>query len=43
VGGVASVEAFNTAFHPECCLLVGGDGIPVVDFISKPIRNWILG
>jgi len=35
------LEAFSAAFHPQRKLLVGGDGIPVEGFLSKPISHWI--
>lgn len=33
--------AFAKAFKPQRCLLVGGDGIDLEDFLSHPVRHWI--
>ena len=33
--------AFAEAFKPTRRLLVGGDGIPVEEFLLKPLRHWI--
>lgn len=35
------MAAFSKAFHPTTKLLVGGDGIAVEEFLSKPVRHWI--
>ena len=35
------LEAFAAAFKPGRTLLVGGDGIPVEEFLSRPVRHWI--
>jgi uncharacterized protein len=35
------MEAFADAFHPQRKLLIGGDGIPVEDFLSKPATHWL--
>lgn len=32
---------FNTSFHPDRMLLVGGDGIPVEEFLQQPVEHWI--
>jgi predicted AAA+ superfamily ATPase len=32
--------AFHQAFHPTRTLLVGGDGITVEEFLSKPVTHW---
>lgn len=37
----AGTEAFRAAFHPTRTLLVGGDGIPVDEFLSRPVSHWI--
>lgn len=34
--------AFTKAFAPDRCLLVGGDGIPLADFLGKPPEAWLL-
>ena len=33
--------AFAQAFKPQRCLLVGGDGIALEDFLSQPVQHWI--
>ena len=35
------LTAFSDAFKPKRSLLVGGDGIPVGDFLAKPVEHWI--
>ena len=35
------MEAFAVAFKPQRKLLVGGDGIPVDEFLSRPVAHWI--
>jgi len=35
------MAAFATAFKPKRKLLVGGDGIAIADFLSKPHREWM--
>jgi uncharacterized protein len=37
------MEAFAAAFRPSRKLLVGADGIPVEDFLSKPALHWVAG
>jgi len=34
------LEAFATTFKPVRTLLVGGDGIPVEEFLEKPVEHW---
>jgi hypothetical protein len=33
--------AFADAFKPRRTLLVGGDGIRLEEFLSRPIEHWI--
>lgn len=33
--------AFTAAFKARQTLLVGGDGIPVEDFLGRPVRDWL--
>lgn len=33
--------AFAQAFKPKRALLVGGDGIPVGDFLARPVEDWL--
>jgi uncharacterized protein len=35
------MERFNTAFHPDRMLLIGGDGIPVQEFLMTPVEHWV--
>ena len=35
--------AFAAAFKPQRSLLVGGDGIGLAEFLSRPVVHWISG
>lgn len=35
------MDAFATSFRPGRRLLVGGDGIPVGEFLWKPVEHWV--
>jgi hypothetical protein len=35
------MAAFADAFRPTRKLLVGGDGIPLDEFLSKPVEHWV--
>lgn len=35
------MAAFAQAFKPRRMLLVGGDGIPVEEFLLKPVEEWV--
>jgi len=35
------MDAFTTTFHPSRTLLVGGDGIMIEDFLSRPVEHWV--
>lgn len=35
------MEAFSAAFRPRRKLLVGGDGIPLEDFLARPVEHWV--
>lgn len=37
----AGMAAFAEAFHPTRSLLIGGDGIALEEFLSKPVEHWI--
>jgi len=37
------LAAFSQAFRPKRTLLVGGDGIPVEEFLSHPVDHWLQG
>lgn len=32
--------AFVEAFKPKRKLLIGGDGIPVEEFLARPVEHW---
>lgn len=38
--GLPGMARFLAAHHPDKTLLVGGDGIPVADFLSRPVTFW---
>jgi len=35
------LAAFSEAFMPKRTVLVGGDGIPVGEFLSRPVSDWL--
>jgi len=35
------MSAFVEAYQPTRCLLIGGDGIPLEDFLRKPASHWL--
>ena len=35
------MAAFDEAYRPARCLLVGGDGIPLEEFLRKPAATWL--
>jgi hypothetical protein len=35
------MAAFAAAFRPSRTLLVGGDGIPLQEFLSQPVDHWL--
>jgi predicted AAA+ superfamily ATPase len=37
----SGLAAFSEAFKPKRTLLVGGDGIPVEEFLSRPVADWL--
>ena len=37
----AGTAAFAQAFRPRRCLLVGGDGIALEDFLARPVAHWV--
>lgn len=37
------MDAFSVAFRPNRKLLVGGDGITIEDFLTKPVEHWVRG
>lgn len=40
-GALPGMEAFAGAFKPQRKLLVGGDGIPVHEFLTRPVTHWV--
>jgi len=40
-GTLAGMDAFNAAFTPTRKLLVGGDGIPIREFLEEPVEHWV--
>ena len=37
----SGLAAFRDAFKPRRTLLVGGDGIPVEELLSRPVTDWL--
>ena len=37
----SGLAVFGEAFKPRRTLLVGGDGIPVEEFLSRPVTDWL--
>lgn len=37
----SGLDAFSKTFHPKRTLLVGGDGIPLDEFLVKPVEQWL--
>ena len=35
------MAAFDEAYQPARCLLVGGDGIPLEEFLRQPAATWL--
>jgi uncharacterized protein len=35
------MATFTEAFKPKRTLLVGGDGIPLEQFLSEPVEHWV--
>ena len=40
-GTLTGMDAFSAAFKPTRKLLVGGDGIPIYDFLEEPVEHWV--
>lgn len=40
-GALPGMQAFNEAFRPDRLLLVGGDGIPIEEFLVQPVERWL--
>ena len=39
-GGTGGLAVFQERFTPECTLLVGGQGIPLEEFLTQPAACW---
>jgi predicted AAA+ superfamily ATPase len=37
----AGTAVFAKSFKPQRCLLVGGDGIALEDFLAQPVAHWV--
>lgn len=37
------MQVFNAEFKPDRLLLVGGDGIPIEEFLCSPLQYWLAG
>lgn len=35
------IDAFTKEFSPQRTLLVGGDGIPIEQFLAQPVEHWV--
>lgn len=35
------MTAFSESFHPDRKLLVGGDGISIEEFLTRPVEHWV--
>lgn len=38
---LSGLAAFSESFKPKRSLLVGGDGIPADEFLSRPVEDWL--
>jgi len=41
-GHLSGLNTFDKIFSPNRKLLVGGDGLPLKDFLLKPAKHWVL-
>ncbi len=37
----SGMERFSAAFNPDRMLLIGGDGIPVDEFLMTEVATWV--
>ena len=37
----SGLAAFSGAFKPKRTLLIGADGIPLDEFLSRPVEHWL--
>jgi predicted AAA+ superfamily ATPase len=35
------MDAFAASFKPQRSLLIGADGVPLEEFLSKPVMHWL--
>jgi hypothetical protein len=40
---MTGVDTFAASFKTNRKLLVGGDGIPVAEFLARPVSSWVRG
>jgi hypothetical protein len=40
-GALPGMAEFERAFRPQRKLLVGGDGMPLEEFLSRPAGDWL--
>ena len=40
-GAFPGLGAFAEAFKPKRTLLVGGDGISLEEFLTRPVQHWL--
>jgi uncharacterized protein len=40
-GAFPGLGAFAEAFRPKRTLLVGGDGVSLEEFLTKPVEHWL--
>jgi hypothetical protein len=41
IQSLPGMETFRSTFSPDACVLVGGDGIAIEDFLSRPAETWV--
>ena len=37
----SGLAAFSEAFKPKRTLVVGADGVPLAEFLTKPVTHWL--
>lgn len=37
----SGLAAFQAAFRPKRTMMVGGDGTPIEEFLSRPVTDWL--
>ena len=41
-GSLSGLDAFRKAFRPQHLLLVGSEGIPLEEFLARPVTDWLV-